>query len=342
MSEGETGKRPRRQTPLWLLVLPALLLNVVCIFISVWLALHIQGTETATASMLAQSSADYSRDALAPMAPLADTIIAQVTQDSHQLRITPAVVSTPVGLVPLHTAAATTTPTATETAVSPPTATPPATATATTSATATTTTQPTAIPSATASVTASATATSWPTATGTPTPLATATDTPIPPPPPVATATTVPPTATATPAPFTPTATATATATLPATPTPTATLPPTATATPTATLSPTATATSTPVTGQPLHPVLECVTVAADDSYVAYFGYLNENDITVIIPIGPDNRFTPPPNDRGQPTLFLPGRQYHIFSVASPGHALVWHLDGSTATAGSDGPPCTQ
>jgi hypothetical protein len=285
----------------------ALFLNVVCIFISGWLALRTQMMETAAASMLAQSEADYSSDALAPFAPLDEAIILQVTQDSQQLQATPAAGSTPVAVVPLNTVPATAM--ATETAVPSPTATPSPTTPATATLTPTASATPTAIPTETANPTA--TATFWPTATPTPTstPLPTATDTPLPPPPP-------------------PTATATATNT----------------AIPTVTLSPTETptATATLIPDQALIPILACVDADSDDSFIAYFGYLNENDIIVNIPVGSGNFFTPPPDNRGQPTQFLPGLHEHVFSATSPGHALIWHLDGNVIIANNDGPPCDE
>ncbi|MFO7538330.1 MAG: alpha/beta hydrolase, partial [Chloroflexota bacterium] len=196
--------------------------------------------------------------------------------------------------------------------------------------------------------------TSTPTASSTPTPISTQTPTPTALPTHTATATptatplptstpTVTPTATLLPT-NTPTATSTATP-LPtntptsaptATPLPTNTPPPTATPLPTETPLPT----STPITGQPLRPILECVAVASDGSFIAFFGYRNDNEITIDIPIGSSNYFTPWPHYRGQPTSFLPGRQYAVFWAYSSGYNLVWHLDGRTATAGSGGPPC--
>ena len=388
MSNNSNGKkRPYRPHPLWLLALLALTLNVACVFLSVRLALQTQMMQTAAASMLAQSEADYSSDAVAPFAPLSDTIILQVTQDSQQLLDIPEVASTPVAVVPLYTATAS--PTTTETAVSSPTAaisdptpvseatpTDPAiaaTATATNSPTTTATPQPTA--------SATITATPWPTVT----PTATATDVPPPPPPqpppplPTATETAVFPTATATHTPIatsTPTAlptqtptttatftatttptttpthtpTATATATTPPTTTPThtptatatATMPPTATPTqtPTATATATATPTSTPVIGLPLQPLFNCIEPITGGGFIAYFGYNNPNDVAVAIPIGANNRFIPTPEDRGQPTNFLPGQHMQAFAATSSGSALIWQLDGSNASANNGSPHC--
>jgi hypothetical protein len=88
-------------------------------------------------------------------------------------------------------------------------------------------------------------------------------------------------------------------------------------------------------------PVLECVESNADGTYTAHFGYDNPNSFDVSIPIGGSNFFVPLPLDRGQPTLFVPGRQVDVFTVVFPTFSLlVWTLDGGTAIARSGGPPC--
>ncbi|NJM05761.1 hypothetical protein HC891_05530 [Candidatus Gracilibacteria bacterium] len=177
--------------------------------------------------------------------------------------------------------------------------------------------------------------------TRTPVPSATPTTTP-----------TVEPTATER-----PTATPTTTATPPsAEPTPRPTLEPTATPTITPTAEPTATATAeptvtptdeptaTPIAEPVLRPILECVIPLEEGSFIAYFGYRSnaENDTTLAI--GENNRFSPAPFDRGQPTIFAPGRSPFYpnaaFSVISDVEALVWHLDGRTATATRNSEQC--
>jgi hypothetical protein len=145
----------------------------------------------------------------------------------------------------------------------------------------------------------------------------------------------------------TPRATPVPTATLTPTLTPTATLEPTATATltPTATPTPTTTFTPTPTETEQtiigldaISPILECV-VAADDGFVAYFGYENRNDFPVAVPIGDDNKFDPGPEDRGQTREFQPGRSSGYpdaaFSVPFNGETLVWKLGERTVTASS-------
>jgi hypothetical protein len=61
-----------------------------------------------------------------------------------------------------------------------------------------------------------------------------------------------------------------------------------------------------------------------DGTFTAHFGYFNGSDRSVTIPTGPDNGFTPPPLDRGQPSSFFPGRQVHVFAVSFDGSSLVW------------------
>lgn len=83
-----------------------------------------------------------------------------------------------------------------------------------------------------------------------------------------------------------------------------------------------------PVTNAAISPVLECVRTNGPGSYTAFFGYKNNNTVTVSIPVGANNRFTPLPQDRGQTTSFLPGRQVRQFSVTWGGGNLVWTLKG--------------
>jgi hypothetical protein len=86
-----------------------------------------------------------------------------------------------------------------------------------------------------------------------------------------------------------------------------------------------------------VHPILEKVIDNGDCTYTAHFGYKNDSDEPVIIPYGPDNRFHPNPEFRGQPMLFKPGRTTYYpdswFTVDFKGRYLVWILNGRTATA---------
>ena len=66
-----------------------------------------------------------------------------------------------------------------------------------------------------------------------------------------------------------------------------------------------------------------------DGSHTLLFGYFNRNSGETPIPIGPDNRVQPMPDDSGQPTNFLPLRQWHVFRVTVPAEwdsDVVWTL----------------
>jgi hypothetical protein len=68
----------------------------------------------------------------------------------------------------------------------------------------------------------------------------------------------------------------------------------------------------------------------------AWFGYLNVNDRSVYIPVGDKNSFSPAPIDRGQATIFLPGRHKYVFGVTFPNTINIeWQLNGRRAKAGS-------
>ncbi|NJM42634.1 MAG: hypothetical protein HC853_18780, partial [Anaerolineae bacterium] len=89
-------------------------------------------------------------------------------------------------------------------------------------------------------------------------------------------------------------------------------------------------------TVQPISPVLECVVDRGSSfipRYIARFGYNNPNAFAVERVVGSANRFSPVPQNRGQTTVFLPGRQQFTFNVPFIGGNQVWTLNGRTATA---------
>jgi protocatechuate 3,4-dioxygenase beta subunit/phosphotransferase system IIB component len=94
-----------------------------------------------------------------------------------------------------------------------------------------------------------------------------------------------------------------------------------------------------------VRPILECVINNGNNTWTAYFGYLNENGLPVTIPVGTSNRFSPAPDDRGQPTSFQAGRTPYwpdaAFNVVFDGNNLVWSLNGRTATANQGSTPCS-
>lgn len=63
------------------------------------------------------------------------------------------------------------------------------------------------------------------------------------------------------------------------------------------------------------------------DQYEAVFGYINEG-VAREIPIGPDNRVSPAPENRGQPAEFIAGLKAIAFRVQFDGQPLTWRLDG--------------
>src|SRR5215468_4090825 len=71
----------------------------------------------------------------------------------------------------------------------------------------------------------------------------------------------------------------------------------------------------------------------ADGSRSFLIGYLNRNSNQALdIPIGPNNRIEPGGPDMGQPTHFLPGRHWGVFTITvpadftSPDQRLTWTL----------------
>jgi hypothetical protein len=87
-------------------------------------------------------------------------------------------------------------------------------------------------------------------------------------------------------------------------------------------------------------PILECVRDNHDHTYTAFWGYNNQNDVSVAILPLKTNIFSPGATDIGQPKIFLPGRQDSVFSVNFDGHDLTWSLYDTTVTANKNSPPC--
>ena len=83
---------------------------------------------------------------------------------------------------------------------------------------------------------------------------------------------------------------------------------------------------------QPLYPGYEGWRESPDGGYELLFGYMNENwGEEIDVPVGPDNYFSPGPQDQGQPTHFLPRRNRFTFIVRVPASfteedELVWTL----------------
>ncbi len=83
-----------------------------------------------------------------------------------------------------------------------------------------------------------------------------------------------------------------------------------------------------------------------NDTYIAYFGYKNENAQLVNIAVGSKNFFNPSPQGQGQPAQFEPGKQSYVFAVTfKSGSSLTWKLKGPdgqirTVTASKYSQPC--
>ena len=73
-----------------------------------------------------------------------------------------------------------------------------------------------------------------------------------------------------------------------------------------------------------------CYETLPDGNRKVWFGYTNPNRKPKEIAIGNDNKVTPPPFDRGQPTRFKPGTFDVAFHVITKEPVLVWHVQGKT------------
>ena len=74
-----------------------------------------------------------------------------------------------------------------------------------------------------------------------------------------------------------------------------------------------------------------------DGSYSILAGYFNRNQKqTLDIPVGPDNHIDPGGPDQGQPTHFLPRRQWGVFTITVPkdfgNKRLTWTITANSQT----------
>ena len=90
-------------------------------------------------------------------------------------------------------------------------------------------------------------------------------------------------------------------------------------------------------TGEAVYPAVEGWGPLKDGSNVLLIGYFNRNKEPVDVPIGPDNRIEPAGPDYGQPTHFLSGRQWGVFSITVPKDfgtkKLTWTLTANGHTS---------
>jgi len=81
--------------------------------------------------------------------------------------------------------------------------------------------------------------------------------------------------------------------------------------------------------GQTVSPAFEGWEANEDGTFSLLFGYMNRNwEEELDVPVGAENYFSPGPQDRGQPTHFLPRRNRFTFKVVVPAdfgdQELVW------------------
>lgn len=93
-------------------------------------------------------------------------------------------------------------------------------------------------------------------------------------------------------------------------------------------------------------PVAECISVGPE-GYRARFGYQNQTNSAVSVPVGLDNTFFPPPGNLGQVTTFQLGSVSNAFSVRMHKKSISWRLRGTdgllrTATASKASTPLCQ
>jgi len=93
-------------------------------------------------------------------------------------------------------------------------------------------------------------------------------------------------------------------------------------------------------------PHLKCVNASTNGTSHAHYSYtFSCKDQCFLphkieIPIGPNNRFDPSPEDRGQPTIFYAERQGTVFTVEIQGQDLLWTLGRHYTYAGHYSKPC--
>ncbi|MGK3958976.1 hypothetical protein WMF38_38705 [Sorangium sp. So ce118] len=89
-----------------------------------------------------------------------------------------------------------------------------------------------------------------------------------------------------------------------------------------------------------IHPVVKCVRRFKHPAAAALFGYENESDFPVTVPLGPANRLVPP-GDVEPPATLSPGVHAEVFFAPFDlSGSVSWQLAGETATASSSSPPC--
>jgi hypothetical protein len=88
-------------------------------------------------------------------------------------------------------------------------------------------------------------------------------------------------------------------------------------------------------------PIFECAfPKPGGTGYVTVWGYQNDTGKVQTLPNGPHNHFEPPPDGRGQPVTFQPGRHDNVLLIDWDGvEELKWKIDNTTVHA-STTPVC--
>lgn len=81
---------------------------------------------------------------------------------------------------------------------------------------------------------------------------------------------------------------------------------------------------------QTLEIAVTCAETLPDGQHGVWFQYGNETPRSITVPLGVENKFTPPPFDRGQPSVFTAGFKYLAFRVVTSEPHLTWHLQKKT------------
>jgi hypothetical protein len=93
-------------------------------------------------------------------------------------------------------------------------------------------------------------------------------------------------------------------------------------------------------------PIAQCVIDRGASNtagrYLARWSYSNPGAVALAIRAVPgvENTFTASPALRGQPEIFLSGRQNNVFTTTFSSGAQVWQLNGTNATAKASTQPC--
>ncbi|HEX2623376.1 MAG TPA: hypothetical protein VHL11_24615, partial [Phototrophicaceae bacterium] len=81
---------------------------------------------------------------------------------------------------------------------------------------------------------------------------------------------------------------------------------------------------SFPTPNLTVRPVVNCVADNGNGTYTASFGYTSGNEVTVVVPVGANNSFSPAPADRLQATHFMKGTHDNVFKVTFDGTPVTW------------------